>query len=134
MPDTTRSLRLLGAISVIEGVALALYACYLAIEGASLGTPGPSAVSNASALVTMIVIFAIFGVGMIAIGVAWVRGVRWVRGPFVLAQLLLLLAMYQLAAGASAGERIVGILVVAISIAGLVLAFSPAVMRRYTEE
>ena len=119
----------LAAIAALEGLGLVGYAIFDVVEAVRIGTSGPAEVSNTSALVVLIAIQVIFGVGMLWIARGWWRCARWARSPFVVAQLLGVLIGLQVAQGAEAGATVVGYLTVVIAIAGLVVAFLPPVTR-----
>ena len=74
-----------------------------------------------------ILIFAAFGIGLLLVSRGWLRRSRWVRGPFVLAQIIGLVVGVPLVQAAGSVERLAGILVVMLAVAGLVLTFTKPV-------
>ncbi|CAB4735823.1 unannotated protein [freshwater metagenome] len=131
LPD--RPFIVLGVIAGIEGVALLAYAVFEAIEGIRIGATGPAEVSSVPALVLQIVILALFGAALVFVGSGWIRVRRWARAPFLLAQLIALVIGFPLASAVGEIERVAGISLVALAIIGIVLVFSPAVTRSFTE-
>jgi hypothetical protein len=122
-------LRILAVISFLEGFALLGYAIFDIYGAATIGVTGPVEVSNVPALVLQIVIFALFGVGLIAVGYAWLRRIRWARAPFLVAQFIALIIGWPLAQAEGSVERNVGIGLVVLAVVGIILAFTPAVTR-----
>ena len=133
MARGTAIFRALAIIAAIEGVALAGYAVFDLVGALLIGTTGPAEVSNASAMVLQIAIFAIFGVGMLIVARGWLTVAGWVRGPFVLAQLIAIVVGVPLIGASEAVQQGVGIVVTALAIAGLVLVFTPTVTRAFAE-
>ena len=84
IPD--RSLVVLACIALIEGLGLVAYALFDIVEAGRVGTSGPEDVSNAPALILLVVITAAFGVGLIWVARGWWRAQRWARAPFILSQ------------------------------------------------
>ena len=123
----------LAAIAAIEGLALAGYAAFDAVEAVRVGATGPADVSNGPALVGQIVILAVFGAGLVFIGLGWWRTRRWPRAPFLLAQLIALVIGVPLASAAGGVVRVVGIAMVVAALAGIVLVFSPTVTKSFTD-
>jgi len=124
-----RELIALAAISGAEGLALIGYACYDVIQAIRFGTTGPAEVSNGPALFIQILIFMIFGIGLLLIARGWLQGQRWSRSPFVLAQLIALLVAFPLAQDSSGPGRAVGVSVLICALVGGVLALTPQVGR-----
>jgi len=124
---------LLAALAALEGLAMIGYAgvvAFNAISGASYGVIG----NSTSAMVIEIVIFAVLGLGLLAVARGWLRMSRWARGPFILAQLLGLLAGASFAfGGGSSGDVLAGMILGVPSLVGLVLSFNPVVLRSYSE-
>lgn len=117
------------AIAAVEGVALIGYAVYVAVNGLLEGTTGPEEVSNLPALISLIVILAVLGIGMLLIARGWWQGRRWSRSPFILAQIIVVLLGWEASQSADSAERIVGFVGIAFGILGIVLAFLPPVSR-----
>lgn len=130
-PD--RSLTALAVIAFVQGAALVFYAVFDVVEAIRVGVTGPADVSNVPAVLLLIVITAVLGLGLLWVGVGWWRGRRWARAPFVLAQLLGGLIGVELAQSEGSVERVVGIAVVLLALVGLVLSFAPAVNRRLAD-
>lgn len=124
-----RELIALAAISGAEGSALIGYACYDVIQAIRFGTTGPAEVSNGPALFIQILIFMVFGIGLLLVARGWLQGKRWARSPFVLAQLIALLVGFPLAQDSSGPSRAVGVTVLICALAGGVLALTPQVGR-----
>lgn len=133
MTRVTAIFRALAAIAAIEGVVLVGYALFDLVGALLVGTTGPAAVSNASAMILQIAIFAIFGAGMLIVARGWLMAASWVRGPFVLAQLIALVVGVPLISAPEPGQQIVGVGVTALAIVGLVLVFWPSVTRTFAE-
>lgn len=123
----------LAAISGAEGLALIGYACYDVVQAIRFGTTGPAEVSNGPALFIQILIFMVFGIGLLLIARGWLRGQRWSRSPFVLAQLIALLVGFPLAQNSSGPSRAVGVTVLICALVGGVLALTPLVGRAILE-
>lgn len=126
-PD--RMLVVLAVIAFLEGVALAIYSVFDLVEALRLGATGPADVSNGPAIVLQILIFALFGAGLIIVAWGWWHARRWARGPFVLAQLIGLVVGIPLASSEGSIERAIGIAVTVMAIAGIVISLTPAVTR-----
>ncbi len=123
----TRVFTILAAIAGIEAVALLAYGAYDIVQALRLGATGPADVSNPAAITVQILIFAAFGIGLLLVSRGWLRRSRWVRGPFVLAQIIGLVVGVPLVQAAGSVERLAGILVVMLAVAGLVLTFTKPV-------
>ncbi|MDP2012703.1 MAG: hypothetical protein Q8L05_00595 [Actinomycetota bacterium] len=126
-----RPFLLLGALAALEGLALLAYAVIVAINavsGSSYGVIG----NSTSAMIIEISIFTVLGLGLLKVAHGWIRMSRWARGPFIMAQLIGLMAGISfIFSGAS--EQVVPGLVLAIpSVLGLVLSFSPVVLQTYS--
>lgn len=133
MTRGTAVFRALAIIAAVEGLALAGYAVFDLIGALVVGTTGPAEVSNASAMILQIAIFAIFGAGMLVVARGWVTVASWVRGPFVLAQLIALVVGVPLIGAAEATQQGVGVVITAMAVVGLVLVFTPGVTRTFAE-
>jgi hypothetical protein len=130
-PD--RVLVVLALIALIQGVALLGYALFDVVEAVRVGITGPAEVSNAPALILLILITAAFGVALVLVARGWWRAQRWARAPFILTQVIFGLIGYELSQSEGSVERIVGYACVLIAILGLVLTFAPAVSRAIDE-
>lgn len=124
----TRVFAYLAAVAAVEGVALLVYGIYDVVQAIRIGATGPAEVSNPAAITLQILIFAVFGVGLLLIARGWVRRSRWVRGPFLLAQIIALVIGVPLVQSAGAVEKVAGIVIVVLAVAGLVLTFTKPVM------
>lgn len=129
MSEPARPLIALAAISGIEGVALVGYAAFELIEAFRLGATGPADVSNVPAIILQIVLFALFGVGLLVVAPGWWGARRWARAPFLLAQLIALVVGVPLAQSSGGVERIVGAGIAVAALLGIVLVFTPAVTK-----
>jgi len=130
-PD--RALVVLALIALLQGVALLGYALFDVVEAVRVGITGPEEVSNPPALISLIVITAAFGVGLVLVARGWWRAQRWARAPFILTQVIFGLIGYELAQAEGPVERTVGYVCVLVAILGLVLCFAPAVSRAIDE-
>jgi Na+-driven multidrug efflux pump len=132
VPD--RSFAALSAIAFVEGLALVCYGLFDMVEAIRIGVTGPTDVSNTPALVLQIVLFLVFGAGLLWVARGWWRGRRWARAPFLLAQLIALVVGIPLAQSAGSIERWVGIALTLAAAVGLVLVFTPGVIRRLEQD
>lgn len=133
---TTRHpfLLVLTAIAGLEGVALIGYSVSVAVEGLRDGTSGPAEVSNVPAMLSIIIILAVLGAGMLVIASGWWRARSWSRAPFVLAQLITGLIGWEVSQSERSVEHNVGLLAIAVGVIGIVLAFMPPVTRAISDE
>ncbi len=129
MPARSPAIVALAVISALEGLGLLGYAIYDIVETLRLGVTGPEEVSNVPAVVLIIVILVLFGVGLLWVARGWWVMKRWARAPFVVAQLLGVLVGYDLAQATGGPTRTIGAALIAIAAVGIVLAFLPAVSR-----
>ena len=129
----TKPVMILALISVLQGVALLGYAIFDIIEAITVGITGPAPVSNSTALTLQILLFVIFGAGLIAVAWGWWQVRRWARAPFVLAQLIALVVGVPLAQAAEATARVPGILLSMVAVIGLVLVFLPKTTQSLVE-
>ncbi len=127
-----RAFLILGVIALLEGLALLGYAVYDTIQALRIGATGPTDVSNPSAIVIQIVIFAIFGIGLLLVARGWFTGRRWPRAPFILAQLIALVVGSPLISAQGDVDRVVGFLTVGIAVAGMIVIFTPTVIREFS--
>ena len=123
---------LLGALAALEGLALLVYALVVTISAVSGGTYGVLG-SSTSALIIEIAIFALLGLGLLAVARAWIRMSRWARGPFIMAQLIGLLAGFSFAFSGESGELVPGLILAVPAVVGLILTFNPQVLQTYSE-
>lgn len=122
-------IRILGVISGIQGVFYLLYAVLIVVGVARFGVNGPTEVANASGVTLEVIIFLIFGLGMIFVAVGWFTSKRWARAPFLLAQLLALVVSVPLIGAADLLQKSVAIIVTVAAVVGIYIAFTPAVTR-----
>lgn len=127
--SVSRVLIALAVIAGAEGLGLIGYALYDVVQAIRFGATGPAEVSNGPALFIQILIFLVFGVGLLLIARGWLRAQRWSRSPFVLAQLIALPVGFPLAQNSTGPERAVGAVVLILALAGGVLALTPQVSR-----
>jgi len=123
----------LAMVSWLQGTALLAYALFDIVEAVTVGISGPAPVSNASGLMLQILLFLVFGVGLILVGRGWWQVRRWARAPFVLAQLIALVVGVPLAQASDASVRIPGLALSAIAGVGLILVFLPRTTRALLE-
>lgn len=123
----------LALISCLQGVALLSYGVFDIVGALTVGISGPAPVSNPIGTVLQILLFLIFGTGLIAVAWGWWQVRRWARAPFVLAQLIALVVGVPLAQANETSARIPGILLSGIAAAGLVLVFLPKTTRALLE-
>jgi hypothetical protein len=133
MTSPDRPLAALALIAFAQGATLIAYAVFDIVEAVRVGITGPAEVSNVPAVVTLVVITAVLGAGLVWIGVGWWRARRWARSPFVLAQLIGGFIGFELTQSDGSVERTVGIALVVVALLGLVLSFAPAVNRRLVD-
>lgn len=133
MTSPDRPLAALALIAFAQGSALIAYAVFDVIEAVRVGITGPAEVSNVPAVVTLVLITAVLGAGLVWIGIGWWRARRWARSPFVLAQLIGGFIGFELTQSDGSVERTVGIALVVVALLGLVLSFAPAVNRRLAD-
>ena len=129
MTAPPRTFVALAALALLEGVGLIAYATFSIVEAIRVGASGPEEVSNLPAIAVLILIQALFGLGMLWVARGWWQQRRWARAPFVLTQLIALLVGYELAQSAGLVERVSGIGLGLVAIVGLVLSFLPVVTR-----
>ena len=130
VPKPTQPLLVvLAAIAAIEGAVLAGYAVYDVIQGVRFGLTGPEEVSNLPALVLQILIFAVLGIGLLAIARGWWLSKYGARAPFILAQLLGLVVGFPLAQAPDSGTRAIGTALVVAGVVGIAVSLLPAVTR-----
>lgn len=133
MARGTAVFRALAIIAAVEGLVLVGYAVFDLLGALLVGTTGPEEVSNASAMILQIVIFAIFGAGMLIVARGWLSVAGWVRGPFVLAQLIALVVGVPLIRATDVTQQAVGAIITVMALIGLVLVFTPGVTRSFAE-
>ncbi len=112
-------------IAGVQGVALLIYAVYIAVQTARLGITGPAAVSSPIAVTLEITIFGLFGVAMVLGARGLWRSRRWARSLLVVGQFIALVIGVPLVTADGGVERAAGIVLVGMAITGLVAALLP---------
>ena len=133
MSKPSPPLAALAVIALVEGLVLVAYGVYALVEGLRLGATGPDQVSNVPAIALEVLLFALFGVGLIWLARGWWGARRWARAPFVLAQIIALLLGVPLAQ-ADGTERVVGVAMSLIAVLGIVLVFTPQALHGLDSE
>ena len=133
MSKPSPPLAALAVIALVEGLVLVAYGVYALVEGLRLGATGPDQVSNVPAIALEVLLFALFGVGLVWLARGWWGARRWARAPFVLAQIIALLLGVPLAQ-ADGTERIVGVAMSLIAVLGIVLVFTPQALHGLDSE
>ncbi len=129
--STHRAFILLGALAGLEGLAMLVYAGIVTVNAVSGGTYGVIG-NSTSAMVIEIAIFVVLGLGLLAIARAWVRQSRWARGPFIMAQLIGLLAGASFIFSGASEQVLPGLLLAVPAVLGLILSFNPVVLQAYS--
>jgi len=124
----------LAVIALLQGLALVAYGIFDAVEAVRVGATGPADVSNGPAIALQIVIFLIFGAGLLWVARGWWGSRRWARAPFLLTQLIALVVGVPLAQAQGGTERVAGIVISLMALVGIALVFTPVVTRALTEE
>lgn len=119
---------MLGVIAGLEGVALLVYAGIDIVAVLRDGLSGPAPVSNPAAIIMQVLIFVALGIGMGALARGWWRQQRWVRGPFILGQLLGLVVGVPLAQSAG-WAQLAGTALVLLCASACVVSLLPPVTR-----
>lgn len=127
-------LRVAAAVAGVEGAAFTAYAVFVIVEVARYGITGPSAVSNVQSVTLEIIIFAVFGIGLLLAGWGLWRARRWGRAPAVLGQLLGLVVGVPLIGATGSVERAAGMLIVLLAVVALVCLFMPSTTRALNAE
>ena len=133
MPRPILSFAAIAAIAAIEGIGLIAYAIFDIIEAVRVGITGPADVSNPAALVLLIVIYLVFGAGLLFVARAWWLMRTWQRGAFILTQVIALLVFFDLTRSDETLPRIVGFAILALAVAGIILVFTPKVLKVFAE-
>lgn len=122
-------LRIAAGVAFVEGVVLTGYAVYVLIQVLRLGITGPDPVSNPTSVALEIVLFLVFGVGLLATSWGLWRASRLARAPLVLAQLIALVVGVPLVGAPGSVERVVGVVLVVLALSALVAVFMPSTTR-----
>lgn len=131
--DRPTVLTVLAALAGLQGVALLVYAAFDIVQALRVGITGPEEVSNAGALISLIVIIAAFGAALVWVAWGWWRGRSWARAPFVVAQLILAFIGYEVSQSAEATLRTVGQVAMLVAVIGVVLVFLPSTRRALSD-
>jgi len=113
-------------VAGLEGLTLLVYAVVDIVVVIRAGLTGPEEVSNPVAFGMQVVIFVALGAGLQVLARGWWSCRRWVRGPFILAQLLGLVVGVPLLQSTA---PLVGGVIVAITFVSLVVCLLPPVTR-----
>lgn len=105
----------------LEGVALIGFAAYVGVETAVGSAADPS--TAAALTITTVVL----GLGAVIAAVGLYRGRKWARGPAVVTQIF---ALPVAGSFFQAGRFLVGALLAAAAVLGIVLLFHPATTRQ----
>lgn len=116
--------RALAVMAGLEGLALLVYAVLDIVVVIGEGLTGPEEVSNPVAFGMQVVIFIALGAGLLVLARGWWNCRRWVRGPFILAQLLGLVVGVPLL---QSDLPLVGGVIVVITLVSLVVSLLPPV-------
>jgi hypothetical protein len=116
--------RALAVVAGLEGLALLVYAVVDIVVVIGEGLTGPEEVSNPVAFGMQVVIFVALGAGLLVLARGWWNCRRWVRGPFILAQLLGLVVGVPLL---QSDLPLVGAVIVGITLVSLVVSLLPPV-------
>lgn len=129
---TPRPFVILTVIAALEGFALIINGVLVAISGLTGGSYGATGDSTTATLIE-IVIFLVLGAGLLVVASGWYRARRWARGPFVLAQLIGLFAGASFIFSGDSAAITPGLILAVPSLAGLVITFSPGVVRTFAQ-
>jgi hypothetical protein len=133
MPRPTRSFATIAAIAAVEGLGLITYAIFDIVEAVRVGITGPADVSNPAALLLLIIIYLVLGLGLLLVARAWWLMRTWQRGAFILAQVIAVLVFFDLTQSSENLPRTIGLVILLMAIAGIVLVFTPKVLRVFAE-
>jgi hypothetical protein len=133
MPRPTRSFAAIAAIAAVEGLGLITYAIFDIVEAVRVGITGPADVSNPAALLLLIIIYLVLGLGLLLVARAWWLMRTWQRGAFILAQVIAVLVFFDLTQSSENLPRTIGLVILLMAIAGIVLVFTPKVLRVFAE-
>lgn len=133
MPRPTRSFAAIAAIAAVEGLGLITYAIFDIVEAVRVGITGPADVSNPAALLLLIIIYLVLGLGLLLVARAWWLMRTWQRGAFILAQVIAVLVFFDLTQSSENLPRTIGLVILLVAIAGIVLVFTPKVLRVFAE-
>jgi hypothetical protein len=118
--------RSLAVVAGLEGLAFLVYAVVDIVVVIGEGLTGPEEVSNPVAFGMQVVIFVALGTGLLVLARGWWICRRWVRGPFILAQLLGLVVGVPLL---QSTLPLAGAVIVVISLVSLMVSLLPPVTR-----
>lgn len=114
--------RALAVVAGLEGLVLLVYAAVDIVVVIGEGLTGPDEVSNPVAFGMQVVIFVALGAGLLVLARGWWICRRWVRGPFILAQLLGLVVGVPLL---QSTLPLAGTVIVVITLVSLVVSLLP---------
>ena len=119
----------LAAIAVIEGVVLIGYGVADAVVAMTAGVDGPREVASPVGVAMQVIVLVGLGAALLLVANGWRVGRRWVRSPFVLAQLILGFILVSLASSGETATRVIGIAGAGLAAIGFVLALAPVSRR-----
>jgi len=131
--DRPTVLTVLAALAGLQGAALLVYAAFDIVQALRVGITGPEEVSNAGALISLIVIIAAFGAALVWVAWGWWRARSWARAPFVVAQLILAFIGYEVSQSGEATLRTVGQVAMLVAVVGVILVFLPSTRRALSD-
>jgi hypothetical protein len=130
--STPRPFIYLSVLSALEGLALLTYAIIVMINAVTGGTYGVIG-NSTTAMVIEIAIFVVLGLGLLKVAHGWLRMSRWARGPFIMAQLIGLLAGISFAFSGASEQVLPGLILAIPAVLGLILSFNPVVLQTYSD-
>ena len=116
MPPTARAVT--AVIAAAEGLTLLGYAGSITWVAVTSGLQGPVEVSSPAGVTVEVLVFALFGAGVLALAVGRWRGTGWSTVPFVVVQLLALTVGIPLVTG-TGGALSAGVVITAAAVIGL---------------
>ncbi|MFA7324230.1 MAG: hypothetical protein WC005_07725 [Candidatus Nanopelagicales bacterium] len=130
--STPRAFLVLTLIAGLEGLGLLVNGALVAISVLTGGTYGATGDST-TATVIEILIFVVLGLGLLKVAAGWHAMRRWARGPFVLAQLIGVFAGLSIVFSGASEAIVPGLVLALPSLVGLVVTFSPGVVRTFSD-
>lgn len=129
MQQRPLTLTVLAAAAGVEGLAFLAAAVGIAVTALRNGLTGPEEVSNAQGFILELVIFTVFGLGLLLCARGWWRAQRWARSIHVLGQLLILVVSVASLGAIEPTQQVLAWVATVIAGGTLVLALTPAVTR-----